>query len=1015
MANLESLDLQINGSAEQAKGGIDRLITSLSSLSKAIDEPFNKLTALRGEMTKIGAFRMPSTGGAAMTGFQRQIDNTTRSATRFVDVLRQVSEARAPAGAQPVMDLNQRIGLSRGMANHLINNATQEQLLEMKIQSKRDALVAGMASGTKTDEWVANQTSQVQRLTAQYNNLATARQQAEMPTTATQLTNAAKSAAPALANVANEEKKTGESGEKGSKGVSKFGKVLGSIGRIAQTLLIRTAIKSLYKAFSESWQAMYQFSKANDGAFAQSLERMKGLLHGATTNILTAFAPAIQALVPIVNVLAGAIQFLCNMVSQLFSLLGMSSEFFGASTDAVNAYTKSAKGGGGATKEMLASFDELNVITSAGGGGGGGGGGGIDMGSGLIGAVSDDMAKLQMIVGESLLGIGLILACCGHIPLGIGLMAIGASAIVKTIVQDWGKLTDQTKQEIAEIMAACAVGFLALGFIVAATGHVGLGIGLMVAGVANMAGIVAMGFNDMLDNEIKKKVTAILGIGGSLLFVAGLIVAIAGNLPLGIGLMVAGGASVASSVALNWDTIGEKIKPVVRDIRDFFVNAWDKVTGAIGKAWTAVSKWWEEDARPWIHNIWSVVSTWFRTSVWEPISKAASLAWEVVSDWWEENVTSKVEAEGIWGGVKGFFEGVWNGISEAATSAWNVVCQWWGETIQPGLSRIWAGISNWFNRTVWEPLMNFISPVWEAVSEWWGEKIQPGLSRIWAGISDWFNKTVWKPLCDFIKPAWDAVSDWWGNKIQPGLSSIWSGIASWFDSTVWTPVKNAVDLAWKAVVNWWQEGILPDIEKAWKGVQKFFTDMWEAITKPLRELWDYITKIFGVDSKTAEYTVTVVTNQVTKKSTTVQTTNGTKMEVPTASSLTQNLTNPTGMLIETGKNAINWVKNLFGANSDAAGAYGIPSGDLFIANEAGAELVGTINGKTSVANQSQIIEGISNGVERAQAEQNRLLREQNDLLRGILDKDTSVRIGASAALGRVVNQSQQMYARQVGG
>ena len=270
-------------------------------------------------------------------------------------------------------------------------------------------------------------------------------------------------------------------------------------------------------------------------------------------------------------------------------------------------------------------------------------------------------------------------------------------------------------------------------------------------------------------------------------------------------------------------------------------------------------------------------------------------------------------------------------------------------------------------------------------------------------------------MCDFIKPAWDAVSDWWGNKIQPGLSSIWSGIASWFDSTVWTPVKNAVDLAWKAVVNWWQEGILPDIEKAWKGVQKFFTDMWEAITKPLRELWDYITKIFGVDSKTAEYTVTVVTNQVTKKSTTVQTTNGTKTEVPTVSGLTQNLTNPVGMLIETGKNAVNWVKNLLGAKEEASGAYGIPSGDLFIANEAGAELVGTINGKTSVVNQSQIIEGISNGVERAQSEQNRLLREQNDLLRGILDKDTSVRIGASAALGRVVNQSQQMYARQVGG
>ena len=85
------------------------------------------------------------------------------------------------------------------------------------------------------------------------------------------------------------------------------------------------------------------------------------------------------------------------------------------------------------------------------------------------------------------------------------------------------------------------------------------------------------------------------------------------------------------------------------------------------------------------------------------------------------------------------------------------------------------------------------------------------------------------------------------------------------------------------------------------------------------------------------------------------------------------------------------------------------------APEAGAELVGSINGKTSVANQQQIIEGISSGVERANAEQNALLRQQNELLRGILEKDASVRIGASAAFGRVARQSLDMYSGMAGG
>ena len=42
----------------------------------------------------------------------------------------------------------------------------------------------------------------------------------------------------------------------------------------------------------------------------------------------------------------------------------------------------------------------------------------------------------------------------------------------------------------------------------------------------------------------------------------------------------------------------------------------------------------------------------------------------------------------------------------------------------------------------------------------------------------------------------------------------------------------------------------------------------------------------------------------------------------------------------------------------ANGGYGIPNGQLFIANEAGPELVGQMNGRNTVANQGQIIEGI---------------------------------------------------------
>jgi hypothetical protein len=73
---------------------------------------------------------------------------------------------------------------------------------------------------------------------------------------------------------------------------------------------------------------------------------------------------------------------------------------------------------------------------------------------------------------------------------------------------------------------------------------------------------------------------------------------------------------------------------------------------------------------------------------------------------------------------------------------------------------------------------------------------------------------------------------------------------------------------------------------------------------------------------------------------------------------------------------------------------GFPStGQLFIAREAGPEMVGTIGGRTAVANNDQIVESVSRGVADANAEQNALLREQNSLLVALLEKETSIQVG----------------------
>ena len=94
---------------------------------------------------------------------------------------------------------------------------------------------------------------------------------------------------------------------------------------------------------------------------------------------------------------------------------------------------------------------------------------------------------------------------------------------------------------------------------------------------------------------------------------------------------------------------------------------------------------------------------------------------------------------------------------------------------------------------------------------------------------------------------------------------------------------------------------------------------------------------------------------------------------------------------------------------------GFPTtGQMFIARENGPEMVGTMGGRTAVANNDQIVSGVASGVAAGQAEQNALLRQQNDYLRRILEKETTISFKPSSEAGKWISRSTDMYARNTG-
>lgn len=94
----------------------------------------------------------------------------------------------------------------------------------------------------------------------------------------------------------------------------------------------------------------------------------------------------------------------------------------------------------------------------------------------------------------------------------------------------------------------------------------------------------------------------------------------------------------------------------------------------------------------------------------------------------------------------------------------------------------------------------------------------------------------------------------------------------------------------------------------------------------------------------------------------------------------------------------------------------VGEGQLFVAREAGPELVGTMGGHTAVANNDQIVAGITQGVASANASQNALLREQNSLLRQILaNSGSGVTTGSIASAFERANRREGTTLMPVGG
>ena len=188
--------------------------------------------------------------------------------------------------------------------------------------------------------------------------------------------------------------------------------------------------------------------------------------------------------------------------------------------------------------------------------------------------VSDMLGFLSL----AFLVIGSILTfTMANLPLGLGLIAIGALAMATNAALNWNKLPEEVQFIVQWILRIVGTAFLVLGAIIGFSGNLPLGIGLLALGAAALGASVMLDW-ERLPQNVRDTVSVIMGIVGGALIVIGIILCVTGvGIPIGIACILAGIGSMVAAVALNWDFIVDKVREVWEGVKSYWHNNIERV------------------------------------------------------------------------------------------------------------------------------------------------------------------------------------------------------------------------------------------------------------------------------------------------------------------------------------------------------------------------------------------------------------------------------------------------------
>lgn len=640
---------------------------------------------------------------------------------------------------------------------------------------------------------------------------------------------------------------------------------------------------------------------------ANQLRIFQAQLTQASRAIGNIFIPALNAILPYAIAVVKAIREIANAIANLFGFTLTDVDYssvgkLASGTGAVADNLGSAAGSAKELKKYIAGFDELNVLPSNSNAGSGGGAGGAGGGG-----FDFDLPTYDFLGDAVETRVDEIKDKLK--PLLVIALAIGAA------FAGW---------KIGKSVTA-AIATLKAGFATFASSGAGQAILSKLASC--VAGVV------LQFNAAGGGVKGFLSVLGMVAKVAAPVVAILVVVIATLKVLIERWNDIKSAVA---NTFGKlKVGERLQALNDKLNQLGEKL-GWVDGFWNGL----KSTIGSLMNFIGEVVITVVGSSLIGLFNGLAGVLGGVVTA-----MTGVVE---IFTGFAQFLKGVFTGDLDLVKKSF--------ATFGSGISKIFSGVIDGLVKG----FTGWVSGVIEGVTNLGGTLLGTLIPNIVNGVATFFSNlcadiaqfftNAWNSICAL----WSTVGNWFNTKVitpvDTFFSTLGTKIATSF-TTSWTKVK----AEWGVVTDWFKSKIIAPVQTA-------FESMCSSVGGFFVSLWDRIAGVFaGVGGWFQSNVVDAINSAF-------------RALVNGAISLLERMLNGIIRPLNNFIGKVNSVLSIVGGGISTISYVSIPrlanggfvdEGQLFIAREAGAEMVGRIGRKTAVANNDQIVESVSQGVYEA--------------------------------------------------